>query len=563
MWDDELSNAEQEINLIAEAGLPSHGNQGGPDSTETQNASRARRQRRWVRRSRVDQNDITTVAHFHTRLHEFVTKGPFLYRGQSDSEWEVNCSAVRRLNTHVAGQIDNESIEPVLTGYLEYLIGRARERGLSPSDYDGLSDLEDLELLALLQHQGAATGLIDFARQPLTALWFACNGSTGKEGAVYVLPQFEVAVIKRREVVRKKLVAFYGDEKLWSWEPPVRVSRMLAQSSVFVFGAPRIPLSKMKKMRISAEGKARILYELEAHYGISEEVLFPDFPGYAVANSTSRTFAVSGAVDYWKEQVDSASDDVQKARAHFNCGVVYEAFQEYELAFSHFDQSVCLDQTFVLAYVRRGSVNIELSRFGQAIVDCDKAIILDPKAASAFSTRGCAKDELGRYEEAIADYDQAILLEPYHAYAHNDRGYVKANLNRYEEAIADYDQAIRLDPHYVYAFRNRGYAKDELGRYEEAIADYDEAIRLDPHHAYAYSDRGFVKANLNRYEEAIADYDEAIRLDPHDAVAYRHRGDAKKKTGHHEEAIADYAKSERLGQMEIMREKPSRMSTEP
>ena len=549
--------------MLSEATLPPRGDQVGPDSAKTQNVSRARRrQRRWVRRTRVDQNDITSVAHFHTRLYEFVTKGPFLYRGQSDSKWEVNCSAVRRLNTHVAGQIDDDSIELVLTGYLEYLIGRARERGLSPSDYDGLSDLEDLELLALLQHQGAATGLIDFARQPLTALWFACNGSTGQEGAVYVLPQSEVAVIKRREVVKNKLVAFYGEEKLWSWEPPVRASRMLAQSSVFIFGVPRIPLSKMVKLKISTDGKARILNELETHYGINEEVLFPDFPGYAVANSASRTFSVGGAVDYWKEQVDSATDDVQKARAHFNCGVVYGAFQEYGHALSHFNRSVHLDQTYVLAYAKRGSVNIELRRYEEAIVDCDKAIILDPKVAAAFSTRGYAKDELGRYEDAIADYDEAIQLDPHDANAHNDRGFVKANLGRYEEAIADYDEAIRLDPYDANAFGNRGHAKDELSRYEDAIADYDEAVRLDPHNAHAYNDRGFVKANLGRYEEAIADYDEAIRLVSHYAKAYRNRGDAKNKLGRHEEAIADYAKSEGLGQMEITREKPSEMCPE-
>jgi hypothetical protein len=36
-------------------------------------------------------------------------------------------------------------------------------------------ELSNLELLLELQHYGAATGLIDFSRDFLVALWFACN----------------------------------------------------------------------------------------------------------------------------------------------------------------------------------------------------------------------------------------------------------------------------------------------------------------------------------------------------------------------------------------------------
>ena len=47
-------------------------------------------------------------------------------------------------------------------------------------------ELCDLELLADLQHYGAATCLIDFTQSPLTALWFACKDedNLGKDGKV-------------------------------------------------------------------------------------------------------------------------------------------------------------------------------------------------------------------------------------------------------------------------------------------------------------------------------------------------------------------------------------------
>jgi hypothetical protein len=42
-------------------------------------------------------------------------------------------------------------------------------------------ELSNLELLLELQHYGAATGLVDFSRDFLVALWFACDSNKDKE----------------------------------------------------------------------------------------------------------------------------------------------------------------------------------------------------------------------------------------------------------------------------------------------------------------------------------------------------------------------------------------------
>ena len=46
--------------------------------------------------------------------------------------------------------------------------------------------LSDLQRLSVLQHQGAATGLLDFTEYPLVALWFACAERSDKDGKVFV-----------------------------------------------------------------------------------------------------------------------------------------------------------------------------------------------------------------------------------------------------------------------------------------------------------------------------------------------------------------------------------------
>lgn len=453
------------------------------------------RQKRWeAAKARNFQKSITSVAQFHARLEELDSeKKPFLYRGQSNSGQPVNCSAVRRLTEFGTEPIESQLIEPLLVGYLEYLIGKGRRRGFIPSSV-GESGT-DLELMALLQHQGAATGLIDFTRQPLAALWFACNDAGGKDGAVYVLSHSDVAEIKHRDIQENTIQSFYGENKLWSWEPPVIGNRVVAQSSVFVFGVPTIPSPNMERLTIPAASKNSILSELEAVYGINEEELFPDFPGYAVANSSTRNFAVSRTVEYWKEQIDSASCSGEKALANFRCGVAYSAVQEHAEAIEHYDEAISIDQGFVEAY----------------------------------NYRGVARDALHRHEEAIADFSEAIRINPEYAEAYYNRGIVKSTCGQYEEALADFDKTIDVDPRYAEAYANRGILKNKLGQHEKAISDFDEAIYIDPQLVEAYYGRGNAKFAFGQYHEAIADYDEVLRINPEYVPACDKREIAKEK----------------------------------
>ena len=406
------------------------GDENAPDPIKMHRGPGMRQERREAAKARISQQDIiTTVAQFHARLAELeAKKKPFLYRGQPESHWPVNCSAVRRLTGFATNPIENQLIDHLLVGYLEYLIDKARRRGLIPSDLG--ESATDLEIMAHLQHQGAATGLIDFTRQPLAALWFACNELSGKDGAVYVLPHSEVAEIKRRDALEKKIQSFYGENKLWSWEPPLLGNRIVAQGSVFVFGVLAIPLTKMEKLTIPAASKNSVLSELETVYGINEEELFPDFSGYAIANSSKKAFNVARTIDYWKEQIDSANDGGEKAEAHFRCGVAFSAIQEYEEAIGHYDEAICIDPQFAEAYNNRGIIKDELGRYDEAIADFDEALRIDPQYATAYNSRGATKGKLGRYEEAIADFDEALCIDPKDATVHIDRRIAKGKLRQ-------------------------------------------------------------------------------------------------------------------------------------
>ena len=88
-----------------------------------------------------------------------------LYRGLANADWEVESSAYRRIK-----ESQGASLPPIVfQNYIAQLLESAGLHGFRERQ------LSDLELMAELQHYGAATCLIDFTTNALIALWFACE----------------------------------------------------------------------------------------------------------------------------------------------------------------------------------------------------------------------------------------------------------------------------------------------------------------------------------------------------------------------------------------------------
>ena len=457
---------------------------------------------------------ITSEAQFRAHLKELdFGEAGLLYRGQADAKWPVNCSAARRIIKDLANPPESHLINSLLVGYLEFLIAKARMRDFLPPGFDATSP--DLELLALLQHQGAATGLIDFTLQPSVALWFACNGSQEEDGAVYFLSRASTTEISDRDDIERPLGSLYEKSILWSWKPSALGNRIVAQSSVFVFGVAEVGgPAKMGRLIIQAESKSSILSQLESLYGMNEEMLYPDFSGYAVANASNKFLDVNRTASYWQALVELATTDTERAEAHYNCGVVYSALKEFEGAIGQYDRAIKCDPDHEKAHNNRGVAKAALDQRKEAIGDYDAAIRINPKYATAYKNRGNAKDRLGRRKEAIEDYDAAININPAYVDAYKSRSLTNLKLRRYRDAAEDCDKAIAIDPRFSDAFHIRGDVKVRLGKFGEAIKDYDAAIRFNSENAKTYNNRGCVKAIFGQHNEAIEDFKEAIRIDP-------------------------------------------------
>lgn len=247
--------------------------------------------------------------------------GEFWYRGQRCDGWHLQSGATQR----IAGK---RSKPEELISYHKDLLEEARWVGGKSLGRNGRK-LGDLELLARLQHYGAATCLLDMTSNFNIALWFACQkaGEQEKSGKVFIVPTNPVSKrvdffhvrpdelgkkidyfldpkrerknkenkSKKRESFRQVYQKIIEKEnpkpKFWCWKPRPLMRRMLSQSSRFIFSPDDISRFGPDKgnlydyIKVEKGDKESLLLELEQQQGLKAQDIFSDIHGLASVNA--------------------------------------------------------------------------------------------------------------------------------------------------------------------------------------------------------------------------------------------------------------------------------------
>ena len=461
--------------------------------------------------------------------------GLYLFRGVSNEKYGIQASAYRRL-------IDERDQTPAnLLEINKRIIDDARLQGHGHKNGDRLSDLE---LLAELQHYGAATCLIDFTYSAQVALWMACQRGSkettkskvfnGKVFAVNISDPNRFQRVTSQSLKKDIDCFFNADERgrypLYQWQPKQQNNRIIAQQSVFLFGGAQIEAET--ECIVLKNSKESILTSLEKSGGISEARMFPDFDGFANLRAHDRLYVEHDALGYLQRGIEAHKE------------------RKLDEAIKHYTESIQLkpdNPILSRAYSRRGNAYDGKGQHDSAFKDYNKAIELNPDDADAYFYRGFIYELKRNSEKAIKDYDKTIELNPEHIDAYVYRAGV-ANRDS-ELVIKDYSKAIELNPHHSYDYINRARAYRVKGEIDLAIKDYNKAIELNPNHAFAYVSRAEVYLEKEEIDLAIVDYNKVIELMPDEAKPdwYYRRCIARLRLENWEKAMEDLTISQDMG----------------
>ena len=263
---------------------------------------------------------ISNLDEYIKIINRLIDSGCFTFRGQCCSSWSLEPGIIRRIKKTYTGIGQSGLLFRLsLDSTLDLLKSARSSKHFKQEECD-------LNILAMLQHYGAATPLLDFTNDPLVALYFACqsyeeNGSEsdGKVFSINYPDQVRSYKSPMRPVSDPSEINIESDlfpdrhPGIWYWNSSDNLSckRSKKQKSVFVFGwglywkynTDRL-IDELKIIDILASSKKEILKRLEEKYSISEQTLFPDIHGFAQSYSYNKIIQYFSAEDFYKKGED-------------------------------------------------------------------------------------------------------------------------------------------------------------------------------------------------------------------------------------------------------------------
>jgi len=224
------------------------------------------------------------------------------FRGQADAAWVLNNAIERTDFIHFHKGIEAEFVDEFQRGARNYL-----SKDETPEHL--------IEWLALMQHHGAPTRLLDLTRSPYIAAYFAfefcdsiedhisiwgVNINYLKNKSLEILSkEFGEALKESKNLINEKLfekIFYQNNKKLVFPVEPFRMNRRYSlQQSVFIStGISEVPLmdqlhflgdsieQSVVKIEMPSKLKKEALRELQ-QMNLHRASLFPDLDGYALS----------------------------------------------------------------------------------------------------------------------------------------------------------------------------------------------------------------------------------------------------------------------------------------
>ena len=230
----------------------------------------------------------------------FLEKRGWIFRGQRETSWHLETTIQRVVGT-------KDGVGPEVALLLEFQ--RRAHHYISVCDLPGQDDI--LEWLALMQHHGCPTRLLDFTRSPFVAAYFALIDATGDSAVWAINPAwlmeqaYETVSVKAAGVdvgttmdwqQFKRLFFERIDPFVLAIEPFHTNERLSVQQGLFLMaGLPYVSLednfmrakytdieTNVQRIDLVASYRKEALLELDL-MNINAASLFPGLDGFAAS----------------------------------------------------------------------------------------------------------------------------------------------------------------------------------------------------------------------------------------------------------------------------------------
>jgi hypothetical protein len=228
----------------------------------------------------------------HEALSEYRRDMSFVFRGQSQVQWGLVPKAGREEFAHIRDDV---------------LFNSFRRRGV---EYLASQPDNDWDWLAIAQHHGLATRLLDWTNNPLIAAYFAVCEDVDDDAAIYAFfPTYGWTAVKERpDPFNAGGVAIF--------RPRGVVPRITRQGGCFtIHGPPSTDIKHedcgiLHRIVIKKEYRSELLIEL-SRYGINAFTVFPDLDGVSnYLNWFAVTFGLNRRVENLVQEQEVAIDEV-------------------------------------------------------------------------------------------------------------------------------------------------------------------------------------------------------------------------------------------------------------
>ena len=382
--------------------------------------------------------------------------GQYLFRGVRKDSYKIEAGACRRLP-----EADRYNPAKLLKINQE-LIDKARLLGHDQLNGEQLSDLA---LLAELQHFRAATCLIDFTRNALIALWFACDKLPLRNQKTKLRKQMARSTLcvlidpSRFKTITSELLEkdindfFLEDENgrypLYQWQPKLQNNRIIAQQSVFIFGGAKIEASD--ECIIRRDGKQDLLKALDKLVGLTDATIYPDSDGFA------------------RLHVQNNPDFEPDPQGYLQRGIEVHQKGEREEAITCYTTVISPPPDETASTPDKDILSWAYHHRGTAYMSEDPKESAVDLAINDFTEAIRLKRELIESVPENPVREKRLKKELARTYVY--RGTARYWKKNDSDAITDYTNAIELDPDYADAYNHRGISHLSNGDIDNAITD--------------------------------------------------------------------------------------------